>query len=273
MKSNKGNHCNRFINELIVKYLRGKEHPFKQRIVSWFRSYLYNKRLIATTHSGFKMSLDLKDIIQKTIFFEQTWEPLLTNFLNLNLKADDVFYDVGCNVGYYSLLASTRSSEVIAFDPDPDNIVLLEQNIRINQSLNISSYTFGLDAVDGTRTFYRSSVHNNGLSGYNPRNVVASFDTELYSIDSLIQKLEFPTPTVIKLDTEGWEENILLGAKILLRTNPPRLIIFESDSDYRTALNHKANIEEILSQYEYAITAELRDELGINYVATLKSQK
>lgn len=215
------------------------------------------------------MSLDLNDLVQRTIFFNKKWEPLLSDYLEENISSHDVFYDIGCNVGYYSLLAASKNCNVISIDPDPYNIMILKENISINRLPKINYYEFGLDACNAVKPFYRASISNNGLSGFTSRNTIASFETNVYSLNYLVEHFKFPIPTIIKLDTEGWEQNILEGASAILRDTPPRIIIFESDTNNENALNNLSSIENLLKIYGYKIMKELRDELGINFVATL----
>ncbi|RYY00706.1 FkbM family methyltransferase, partial [bacterium] len=219
------------LNKMLCFYLKAREHPFKQRLVNLIIQSLGNKRLDLKTSYGFKMALDLRDLIQRTIFYTGLWEVKLSEFITKNLTNEDIFFDIGCNVGYFSLLTASKALTVISIDPDPNNIRVIEKNKALNGFSNINTYTFGLNDKDEKLIFYRANVANNGISGFTKRNAVDEFTTEVFSLDSLIyeQKL-LPKPTILKIDTEGWEEKILLGAKNLLKSDPPRIIIFEAES-------------------------------------------
>lgn len=212
------------------------------------------------------MALDLEDIVQKTIFFKQSWEPNLSRFLKKSLRDSDVFYDIGSNVGYYSLLAAKQDCTVVAIDPDPANIAVLKENIALNNFDKIRFKQIGLGEKNEDRLFFRSKRSNNGQSGFISRNPIASFKVNIYQLDNLIEHHNFPLPTVIKIDTEGWEEKVLIGAKKLLEHAPPRLIIFESEMDAK-ALNDKESIVNLLGEYHYAIIDTHLDDYGTNYVA------
>ena len=257
-----------FLNKILCFYLKAREHPFKQRFVNLIVDFLGNKRLDLKTKDGFKMTLDLKDLIQRTIFFTGLWEAKLSDFIGKNITNEDVFFDIGCNVGYFSLLTASKALKVIAIDPDPNNIKVVEKNMVLNGFTNMNTQTFGLNDKNEKLTFYRANIANNGISGFTKRNVIDEFTTDVYSLDSLIYEQQLlPKPTFIKIDTEGWEEKILLGAKKLLATDPPRIIIFEAESLEDKSLTDFKKIEKILTAFHYKVTKSFNDDYGVNHIA------
>ena len=261
------------LNRILCFYLKAREHPFKQRIVNLIVDFLGNKRLDSKTNYGAKMSLDLRDLIQRTIFFTGLWEVKLSDFIAKNITSKDVFFDIGCNVGYFSLLTASKALTVIAIDPDPNNIKVVEKNMDLNGFKNMNTHTFGLNDKNEKLTFYRANMANNGISGFTKRNAVDEFTTDVYSLDSLIYDQQLlPKPTFIKIDTEGWEEKILLGAKKLLASDPPRIIIFEAESLEEKSLTDFKKIQTILTAYNYSITKTFDDDYGVNHIAVYNSE-
>ncbi len=83
---------------------------------------------------AYRMSLDLRDQIQREIYLG-FYEPIHIRLMTMSyvLKLGDVFFDVGANVGYYSLLASQlvgKLGHVHAFEPIAGNVAVLEQAFR-----------------------------------------------------------------------------------------------------------------------------------------------
>lgn len=265
---------NPLLNKLIVAYLRGPEHPIKQRLVSYLNKISGYRAVISETIYDVKMLLDVRDLVQNRIFFQRVWEPNLSAFIDAELKKDDVFFDIGCNVGYFSLLAAKKHVKTYAFDPDPKNIELVKFNQSLNQFDSLTTFNFGLGDENENLKFFRASLGNNGLSGFISRNATDSFDIPVLTLDRIVytEKLVDP-PTFIKIDTEGWEEKILHGAEKLLATDPPRIIIFESEFLGSESINDFYSIKEFLERFDYSIQKTLEDEYGINHIAKFKGKR
>ena len=138
------------------------------------------------------------------------------------LRPDDLFLDIGANVGSYSVLASgVCGARSIAFEPDPHAADALQRNITIN----------GLDALV---TIHRKAVGINGevrfTIGLDTVNHVAATDESntrvvpSVSLDSLDCR-----PTLIKLDVEGGEDNVVSNGRGTL--GKTQAIIIETVSD------------------------------------------
>ena len=87
------------------------------------------------------------------------WEKHETDiFLDL-FRPGQNFLDVGANIGYYTCLAAARSpdGQVYAFEPDPDNFLLLQKNIELNNLDNVSASQAALSDKAGTLTLYKSA--------------------------------------------------------------------------------------------------------------------
>jgi len=200
-----------------------------------------NRRIVAPTKRGFVMALDRSDFVQQTIFAEGEYEPEVTREILSELRDDDVFYDIGANVGYYTCAALKNGvKSVHAFEPDPVAASVLRLNLRLNGLMGTSCQVMemALGCRVGSGTFHRSHVSNSGRSGFRPVDAVASFEVPIETIDSLITAERAPAPTVLKVDVEGLEHEVLLGARRLLEGRPPRLIIFEAHHDLLASPGH-----------------------------------
>jgi FkbM family methyltransferase len=134
-----------------------------------------------------------------------------------------VLYDVGANVGSYSLLAASRGIEVYAFEPMAANLMRLQQNVALNKYEKlVKSFGIGLGERGGIQTVPfscfvpgYSSVHSQVLSSCKQ---VFQLPMLVMSLDALVA-FGFPTPEYIKLDVEEAEPGVLRGARESL-TNP-----------------------------------------------------
>ena len=138
------------------------------------------------------------------------------------LSAAGIAYDVGANVGFYTLLASAcvgSKGKVFAFEPLPENISLLEQHVRLNHRSNVEIHSFAVSDRSGKLRFQRGAFCETGrLSDEGDLEVTA------VSLDDFIYGSGNPAPHLVKIDTEGAELQVLRGACRLLQLTPP--IIF-----------------------------------------------
>jgi FkbM family methyltransferase len=255
-------------------YYRAPDHPAKLRLLRVLERLTGSRRIVAPTRWGFVMALDHHDFVQRTIFAEGEYEPEVTRRLLSELRQDDTFYDIGANVGYYTCAALKRGvKSVIAFEPDPISASVLHLNLRLNGATGASCQVMeiALGSGVGSGVFHRSHVSNSGRSGFRPVNAVASFEVPVETMDSLMAAGRAAVPTVLKIDVEGLEHEVLLGASRLLENSPPRLIIFEAQRDLLAMPGHP--LASCLRERGYSIE-HLPRQSGIveeleNYAASL----
>jgi FkbM family methyltransferase len=160
-----------------------------------------------------------------------TSEPLIQDAFAAHVRAGGVVWDVGANVGFYSLIASrlVGSGEVVAFEPLPDNQEAIRRNLALNEIDNVrlvavalsdaegeaeleihASPTWAKLDTSGDTTFKRDTA----VSGRVPVSV-STLDLQLAS---------FAAPDLVKMDIEGAEVAALRGASKLLSEHRPTLI-------------------------------------------------
>lgn len=256
------------LNDLLVKYHRSFNHPLKLRVIKYLEKLFGTKRLVVKTVYGFKFSIDKEDLIQRSVLEHLVWEKDLSKFYKENLNDNDIFFDIGANVGYFSCLAlSTNVKSVVSFEPDSTNTEILEFNFSINK-FNSSKYSILNIAVgehNDKAIFYRGNTANTGISSLikNYDEYESQFEVDVKSLDSLFDS-GLSLPTVLKIDTEGYELNVLKGARLLLKNNPPRIIVFEANT-----IDEFNALKSYLESYNYIYFIELKDDHGINYVASI----
>lgn len=130
--------------------------------------------------------------------------------LNANITDKDIFFDIGANAGFYSLLANHKGAEVHAFEPFPKAFALLKQNERGN----IHSHQLALS--DKAGTVYMEEGVRLGLSRVSDTGTVA---VEAITLDT------FPViPTIMKVDAEGSDLRIFKGGEQMLRQHKPKIV-------------------------------------------------
>lgn len=158
---------------------------------------------------------------------------------------NSVLYDIGANVGLYSVYAAkSRNSRVLAFEPSFLNLELLFRNIQTNNledkitiiplSLSNNSKLENFYMQDGDNIWggaHNSSGSNITYDGKLMENFVTSSQIVI-SLDLLVEVFHLPTPNYIKIDVDGNERIILQGAlKILSKATGILIEVDEKDGN------------------------------------------
>jgi FkbM family methyltransferase len=171
----------------------------------------------------------------------RTKEPGTVEWIRREVRAGDVFVDVGANIGLYTLLAAKRvgaTGHVYAFEPHLGNAGSLLENVRRNGlSDRVSVCSVALHHLEGFFPFnYSAMVSGSSMSqlGETRTDSGAVFQPVMaelkcgVTLDHLIDSGVVRRPTLVKLDVDGNELQVLEGMRQLLSSSrPPRCIQVE----------------------------------------------
>jgi FkbM family methyltransferase len=153
----------------------------------------------------------------------------ISNFVFKNLKKGDNFIDVGAMGGLYSIIASKlvgNKGKVIAIEPHYENKKVLEMNINLNDLKNVSIKNKAIgDKLGDITIFYNKSSLD--LASAFPGRRKYKFKTEQTTLDSLIDIQS--NIKIIKIDTEGYDEKVLLGAERILQKT--KYVVVETNNN------------------------------------------
>lgn len=151
----------------------------------------------------------------------QDEEPLIIDWIN-QFDSKDCFYDVGANIGTYSLYAARRGIRTFAIEPEFNNLQLLYENIFLNQ-LQETCTPIPIALGDSTKVevFHLKSIskgdalHSIGRPSYLLQDASFTYklDTLVMRLDDLISVFDLPKPTKIKIDVDYNELNVIKGAQ------------------------------------------------------------
>lgn len=170
------------------------------------------------------------------------------------LRKNDLFLDIGANVGVYSLLASgVKNAKTLAFEPVPSTFNYLTNNISFNK-LNhlVTIHNIGLSDKKGYLYFTSDSDTTNHVTSNSGVNTV-KIDVE--TLDNATKNL-VDIDTIIKMDVEGFEIKVLEGAiQTLTNKHLIGLIVELNGCSKRYGFEDK-DVDEILTKngfgkYEY----------------------
>lgn len=132
--------------------------------------------------------------------------------------------DIGAQSGLYSLYAKYLPvATFFSFEPFKTTFDLLNENIQLNNILNVDTYNIGISNKKET-TILNTSISHNGLHtlGNNPLrfNDICQVSINVDTIDNLFYDKNISVD-FIKIDTEGWEYNILKGGENTIKQYKP----------------------------------------------------
>lgn len=186
-------------------------------------------------------------------FVRGDFEPQKTAAIIEHLKPGDVFWDIGANVGYLSLLASKivgDTGKVMSLEPSPVNFAFLKRNIAMNGCRNVTVFNRAASSGPG-------QLQMDTTSGRGTHHVVTQGDTtvEANSIDAMIAAGN-PAPTMVKIDVEGFELEVLAGMKDCLGKSRPKMVLaVHSDDLERDAIA-------LLATYGYTVAKRMVENKG-----------
>ncbi len=188
----------------------------------------------------------------------QTWmamglyEPHVAQLIFDSLKSGDVFYDIGANAGYFTLVAAKAvgaQGQVVAFDPHPDNVKLVQEQINLNRLENICVVEpLAVSGEKGTFQFVltprSANAHLEKVGAPHVRVGGRTVEVGAITLDEYVQDHRFPT--LIKMDIEGAEVAAMEGARSLLsHPQAPEFLV----STHSQALEE--GVKKILSEHGY----------------------
>ncbi len=163
-------------------------------------------------------------------------EPQQTLAFAAALNPGDVVFDLGANVGYYTLLAARRvgpRGAVFAFEPAARNIAYLYRHLELNRVTNVTLVTA---ACSDALTLEAFSTGGNCAMGHlgDDGNPGAAVPVLTVPVDAIVQRFG-AMPRVIKVDVEGAELAVLRGAQDTLRRAKPTLFLSTHSDRLRQA--------------------------------------
>jgi FkbM family methyltransferase len=163
---------------------------------------------------------------------EVSYEGFFLERILSSLKAEDVFFDVGANIGLVSLIVARQPQfnhgRVHGFEPEPRNLEHMRRNIAANDlAASVQAHGVALSKAEGTaELFVRGEAGEGRHSLVSERGSTGAIKVPLTTMDTFCQENRV-LPTVIKIDVEGAEGEVLYGMGALLERHRPRELFME----------------------------------------------
>jgi FkbM family methyltransferase len=152
-----------------------------------------------------------------------TKEPETVRWILEHFRPGDTLFDIGANIGIFAILAASANREgtVVAIEPMAASFQRLCENAQVNELRNLRPYCLAAGARDGLGTLSltsldaASSMHSLGDTGIFGEPVVLQTGIGVVTLDTLAATAGMPS--LLKLDVDGGEDDVLAGAENVLR--------------------------------------------------------
>jgi len=202
---------------------------------------------------GYKFLIDTNNY-----YFDSSYEKDSFGYIleEIKQKPTAVIYDMGANLGYFSLLCSASSGSkttIYAFEPIPANMNLLCRHILMNKVLNVIPVNLAVSDQQGLIDFSadNSSVsytYKQSSEFYGNRNI--NIKVGIINLDALTEQFGFLAPDLLKVDVEGAEYDVLKGGAATIKKYRPKILLS----------THEAHVKGVEKN-----CLDLLKEMGYNY--------
>jgi len=220
----------------------------------------YRVRTITRLGNGMKIKVVWNDLLGLEIFRTGFHDARNVRILKRLLSPGMVFFDVGAHVGQYTLLASQLvgpDGRVHSFEPDPETFSCLTDNIEMNRLTNVQANQLALFSEQGEKKFFVSwpeYMGGNSLwsePGDWPGRV---FNVKCDTVDSYVRQQAISKISLLKIDVEGGEVDLLLGANTALGLDDKPTILLEFNGPALVRSGHScAELAKTLRRYGYQL--------------------
>ena len=208
--------------------------------------------------SDINMQLHLSDFIQQQIFFLGFYDFAGISYLKKNLQEGDVFFDIGANVGSFSLIASKQvqsAGKVYAFEPVHQTFKQLTYNYSLNQFTQTTLIRKAVANKNGQIELNVSDQSNTGMSS------ILNHDAEngkieivpCITLDDFVVENKISTINLIKMDIEGAEYLALQGMSHILQHIRPDIMVELNKSIIQKNPAQHQKLLTLMASYQYKL--------------------
>ena len=173
---------------------------------------------------------DTMIIPHKYRYFTEQYEPKFWKMVMNDVHKGDVIADIGAYIGFYAVAFAKRTGragKVVAFEPDPSNFSALRENISLNKvETRIELVNLAVADKKGQIKFSAEGNSISSVAPDNKPNAGKQIKVETVALDEYFENRKVD---IIKIDVEGYELQVLRGAKNILqrRDSAPRAVFIE----------------------------------------------
>ncbi|WP_338767946.1 FkbM family methyltransferase [Bernardetia sp. ABR2-2B] len=176
-------------------------------------------------------------------------------FLSKYLKNTDTVFDIGANIGIYSLWMSkfVEDGKIIAFEPDPKNHQRCKEQLLVNNLQHIVLEDIALADQNGILEFsIGKDMENHLLLNIKESKALNSIEVKSQKMDDYCQEENISSLDFVKIDVEGAEKFVFEGANKLLTSQKIKCILLEVNQQQEKFDTGKKDVAAILREAGYS---------------------
>ena len=215
------------------------------------------KRQFVCTKRGQKFLVDPVSVFGLELLCQGVYEPQMSRFLELVLRANDVFVDVGGNEGYFSVLASSliQNGTVHCIEPQSRLQRIIQENISLNSVNSIVVHPVAISNQEGeVNLFLRPSTNTGASSFFRHWKLGSTYEkVPTTKLDAFFQRNSLERVRLLKIDCEGAEYLVIAGGNNILKKHQIDFIAMEYHESI-CGWEKCAEIHKLLQTYGYILT-------------------
>ena len=236
-----------------------------------------------------KIYVRMGDEVGRQIFLTGGCDPAISCLILRFLKPGMVFFDVGANIGQFTILAADRLNNdgiVFSFEPSPREFAMLESTVSLNRLSNVKLYS---SAVGSTNSREKLKVFSGKYGAFNTLGApshskvqnesYSEVEVECVTLDSIVKQARLDHVDLMKIDVEGGEVDVLRGASSLMQMEESPVVICEVGDETLAGYGETGkSLRGIFSEFAYDLyevdstgslvcVAPEQDRYAANYVA------
>lgn len=180
---------------------------------------------------GHRMRLDPNDtVVSRHLEQFGCFEPLETAVVRQAVRPGDIVLDIGANIGYYTLQFSDLvgpNGHVYAFEPDPRNYEILQQNIAQNGCRNVTMVQAAAYASTGSMRLFLNAENHGDHRVWHSGPARESLEVPMVAIDDYLAGRNVHAVDFVKIDVQGAEAAVMQGMLGVLASSPRLRLVTE----------------------------------------------
>lgn len=202
----------------IFFYKRFSDRLFHKYRRTFFKPYKQNPQI-----SKYNFDIHINDLeadlwYGKYKYEFAVWAELEFDVIIRNVRPDDSIFDIGCHQGIWLLLFSSlaQNGKVVGFDTSSYNLSVAKSNLDLNDARNVTVENV---CASNVNDFIQVATHSSGVDKYLTNKSIPTVQLRSRRLDEYSAENNIHA-TVVKIDVEGYEEEVLQGMTNIFNSKP-----------------------------------------------------
>tara|TARA_B100000989_G_scaffold283286_1_gene249073 strand:+ start:175 stop:1077 length:903 start_codon:yes stop_codon:yes gene_type:complete len=252
-------------------FSRKTNKNFFWMIGDWILIYYLSKRSkFLSQERGAPIAVFANDWIGANIFLKGIYEKdIIDDLFYVIDELDKNIYnncilDVGANIGNHSIQFSKKFDKILSFEPHKRIFEILSSNVK--QFKNIKCFNFGLGKKNCQINLFENQQNFGASSFTNTSQTKSHSKVEIKKLDDFFSKMTQKI-SLIKIDVEGMEYDVLLGAKNIIEQNKPIICFEQNKKEFGNNCNETNSVDLLRANGYKILVGEMeKDHMKQNWI-------